>query len=412
MGYTQDFKELQQIFQSLVKNNKLETIELKEYEFESSSYKVLPGAGFYHCDIHNTTFEHGFSFYNEVGTTKDHVHVKDINIKENRFFKYHLVTPSGNKKNKKVIFLFHGFNEKDWTKYLPWAKEICEGTGSTVVLFPIAFHMQRAPKYWSNKRAMYKLSLLRKERFPNVVNSTLSNVAISMRLHSMPQRFIWSGLQTYYDVIQLIEECKQGNHEYIHPNFEFDMFGYSIGGFLAQILKLTNYKHYFDNVKVCLFCSGATFNRLSPVSKFILDSEANVALYSFFVEHFDKILQKDEVLNHYINSEDHLEGKVFHSMLDYQNMRKFREGLLRKYKNDVYAISLKRDTVIPSFEIINTLKGAYRDIQIDVDELDFTYEYTHENPFPLNKKDSASVDENFHSVFAKVCRFLNDNSSL
>lgn len=410
MTYTEDYKELQQIFQSLVQYHNFEKIELKEYDFESFSYKVLPGADLYHCDSHNTSFKPGFLFYNEVGTHKDHVHVKDVYVKENRFFKYQLVTPRDNKKNKKVIFLFHGFNEKDWSKYLPWAKAICEGTGSTVVLFPIAFHMQRAPKYWSNKRAMYKLSLLRKERFPNVVNSTLSNVAISVRLHSMPQRFIWSGLQTYYDVIQFIEACKQGKHEYIDHNFEFNMFGYSIGGFLAQILKLTNYKNFFDNAKVCLFCSGATFNRLSPVSKFIIDSEANVALYSFFVEHFDKILQKDEVLRHYINSEDHLEGRVFHSMLDYQKMRKFREGLLKKYEKDIYAISLKKDTVIPSFEIMNTLKGAYRDIQIDVDELDFSYAYTHENPFPLDRKNSDRVDEDFHSVFERVCKFFKNNS--
>ena len=34
--------------------------------------------------------------------------------------------------SKKVIFLFHGFNEKDWTKYMPWANKICEGTGCSV----------------------------------------------------------------------------------------------------------------------------------------------------------------------------------------------------------------------------------------------------------------------------------------
>ena len=49
---------------------------------------------------------------------------------------------------------------------------------------------------------MFKLSEQRKARFPHIVDSSLSNVAISMRLHSMPQRFIWSGLQSYYDVIQ------------------------------------------------------------------------------------------------------------------------------------------------------------------------------------------------------------------
>jgi len=384
-------------------NNK---IELKEYKFESLSYKILPGISEYHCIKHKLDLIHKYSFYTDVGTIKDNVHIKDICVAENRFFKYHIVKPTETENTKRVILLFHGFNEKDWTKYIPWAKTICEGTGSSVVLFPIAFHMQRAPKDWSSKREMYKLSEKRKKRYPNIVNSTLSNVAISMRLHAMPQRFIWSGLQTCYDVIQLIEECKEGKHPYIDKDFEFDIFAYSIGGFLAQILKLTNHNNYFSNSKVCLFCSGATFNRFSPVSKFILDSETNVALYSFLVEHFDKFLQKDNLLNHYIQ-EDHLEGKIFYSMLDYQKERIFREELLKKNENHIYAITLKKDTIIPSFEVINTLKGAYRDIDIKIDELDFNREYTHENPFPLSNKLTPQIDEDFKVVFRKVCDFYN-----
>lgn len=385
-------------------NNKT---ELKECEFESLSYKILPGVFDYHCVSHHMDLKHESPFYTEVGTINHNVHVKDISIEENRFFKYHIIKPAGVESTKKVVFLFHGFNEKDWDKYLPWAESICEGTGSSVILFPIAFHMQRAPKHWSNKRGMYKLSEERKKRYPNVVNSTLSNVAISMRLHSMPQRFIWSGLQTYYDIIQFIEECKEGKHDFISKDFEFDIFAYSIGGFLAQILKLSNHKNYFANTKVCLFCSGATFNRLSPVSKFILDSEANVALYSFLVEHFEKMLQKDNLLNHYIE-EDHLEGKIFYAMLDYQKMRCFREELFKKYEDQIYAITLKKDVVIPSYEVMNTLKGAYHDIDIKVDELDFDREYTHENPFPSNGKPSQEFTNDFDTVFNKVCDFFNN----
>ena len=384
-------------------NNK---IELKAYKFESLSYKILPGVSEYHCVKHDMDFKYKNTFYTDLGTISDITNVKDINVEENRFFNYHIVKPAETGNTKRIIFLFHGFNERDWTKYIPWAKTICERTGSSVVLFPIAFHMQRAPKAWSNKREMYKLSEERKKRYPNIVNSTLSNVAISMRLHAMPQRFIWSGLQTYYDVIQLIEACKDGKHPYIDRDFEFDIFAYSIGGFLAQILKLTNYGNYFSNSKVCLFCSGATFNRLSPVSKFILDSETNVALYSFLVEHFDKILKKDKLLNHYIQ-EDHLEGEIFHSMLDYQKGRSFRETLLKKHENHIYAITLKKDTIIPSFEVINTLRGAYRDINITIDELDFNREYTHENPFPISNKLAPQIDEDFNLVFKKFCDFYN-----
>ncbi len=381
--------------------------ELKAYNFESLSYSTLPGEVNYHCVAHKVDLKCNQPFYTEVGTIEDNIHIRDIFVEENRRFEYQIVQPRGSKKSGKVVFLFHGFNEKDWDKYLPWANAICLGTGSSVILFPIAFHMQRAPKYWSSKREMYLLSERRKERYPNIVHSTLSNVAISMRLHSMPQRFIWSGLQTYYDVIQLIEECRDGKHPFIASDFEYDIFAYSIGGFLAQILKLANYKNYFSRTKVCLFCSGATFNRLSPVSKFILDSEANVALYSFLIEHFDKVLQKDPLINHYIQ-EDHLEGKVFHSMLDYQKMRNFREELLKKYENQIYAVTLKKDAVIPTYEVINALRGAYRDINIRVEEIDFDRDYTHENPFPVNNGLAEKIQWDLVMVFDRICHFYNE----
>ena len=406
MDYSKNYTALKKLFTSTKIKKEFDTIELHNIEFESASCGILPGKEEYKCDIHNVSLKEEFSFYTEIGTIDKNVHIKDIFVKENQCFQYQIIKPKGIDKAKKAVFMFHGFNEKDWTKYLPWAKAICDGTGSAVILFPIAFHMQRAPKQWTDKREMYRLSEHRKEKFPNIVNSTLSNVAISMRLHAMPQRFIWSGLQTYYDVIQLIDDIKQGNNEHIHKDFDFNIFAYSIGGFLAQILKLTNYNNYFEKSKVCLFCSGATFNRLSPVSKFILDSEANVALYSYLVEHFDKMLEKDDVLHHFIK-DDHLEGKIFSGMLDYQKMRPFREELLKKYEHQIYAITLTKDEVIPSFEVMNTLKGAYRDIKIKMDEMDFGYDYIHENPFPTKVANSKQVDDCFEEVFEKVCEFFN-----
>lgn len=407
MNYSRTYSALQELFTSSETRKEYDTIEINNMDFVSLSNGILPGIETYECDTHNVKLKEEYSFYTEVGTIDNNVHIKDISVKENQNFKYQLIKPKGEGKVNKAVFLFHGFNEKDWSKYLPWAKSICDGTGSAVILFPLAFHMQRAPKQWSEKREMYRLSEHRKNKFPNIVHSTLSNVAISMRLHSMPQRFIWSGLQTYYDVIQLIKTIKSGNNEHIHPDFSFDIFAYSIGGFLAQILKLSNYNNFFNNSKVCLFCSGATFNRLSPVSKFILDSEANVALYSYLVEHFDKMLERDHVLNHYIK-EDHQEGRIFSSMLDYQKMRGYRETLLKRYEHQIYAISLTKDDVIPSFEIMNTLQGAYRNINIKMDEMDFEYDYIHENPFPTNVVESEQVDESFKKVFDKVCEFLNN----
>ncbi len=406
MDYYEDYNGLKDAFLAVKSTIDYDNITIQKLRFHSSAHEILPGNSSYYCKSHNSKFSDSISFYNDIGTIENELHIKDFYVEENREFNYFILKPQNSKPAKKLTFVFHGFNEKTWDKYQTWGKAICERTQSAIVFFPIAFHMHRAPQKWSEKKKMYELSEKRKKRFPNIINSSLSNVAISMRLHSMPQRFIWSGLQTYYDFIQLIEEFKNNKIEWIDKDFSFNIFAYSIGGLLAQILKLSNYKNYFYDTKVCLFCSGAVFNRLSPVSKFILDSEANVALYSYMVEHFDSFLKKDALLNHYMG-EDHFEGKVFHSMLDYKNMRSFREKLFKESEKQFYAITLKNDSVIPSFEVINTLKGASRDIDIVVDELDFDHNYNHENPFPVNKTELDRINKNFNLVFNKVCEFYN-----
>jgi len=406
MEYTESYIKLKEVWALRRPKIKFDGTIIQKFNFHSGSTSILPGAGEHWCDQHQVMLSDDFSFSNDIGISEEVIHVKDALVQENKDFDYYVIKPDDGKPSKKVIFLIHGFNEKNWEKYLPWGKAICDRTRSAVVFYPIAFHMQRAPLQWSEKRKMYELSEVRKQKFPNIVHSTLSNVAISMRLHYMPQRFIWSGLQSYYDVIRCIGDFRKGNIEAIDPGCAINIFAYSIGGLLAEILKLTNYEGIFSHSKIGLFCSGAVFNRLSPVSKFILDSEANVALYSFLVEHFDSFLKKDPFLHHFID-EDHLEGKVFHSMLDYQKMRNFREDLLRKSEKDIYAISLAQDLVIPSFEIINTLQGAYKDIHIAVDEMDFDYPYTHENPFPVYPSHPQETDATFNTVFDKVGDFFN-----
>jgi len=404
MKYTDSYPKLKQAFELNQDKIELENLEIYRYKFHSSSHKFLPGNPDHYCKKHDLHFNDENSFFNDIGMIEDNLHIKDFLIQENKDFEYFVLKLNNGKPVKDVTFLFHGFNEKNWDKYLPWGRAICEKTETAIVFFPIAFHMQRAPHKWSEKRAMFELSKQRQEKFPNIVGSTLSNVAISVRLHSMPQRFIWSGLQTYYDTIQLIEECKSGNHPLIDKDFNFNIFAYSIGGLLAEILKLTNYNNYFDNSKVCLFCSGAVFNRMSPVSKYILDSEANIAMYTYLIEHFEVFLKKDPLLHHYM-MENHFEGIVFHSMFEYQKMLELREGLLKKFEKDFYAVTLKDDDVIPYFEVINTLKGSTRNIDIKVDVFDFEYNYSHVTPFPQNSKTPDLVDETFDQVFSKISDF-------
>jgi len=406
MQYLNSFLQLKRLTEAENTSFNFEGIDAFSREFESDSYDLLPGKDFYRCAVHNQTFKTVNSFSPEIEGIDNNILVKDSEIEEDRKFTYRIFMPVSKKRADHAIFMFHGFNEKSWTKYLPWAQYLTERTGYAVILFPIAFHMNRALSVWSDKRKMFQLSEEREKIFPDMVGSSLANVAISMRLHSRPQRFIWSGLQTYYDVIQMMEDIKANKIPQISPSSDFHIVAYSVGCFLAEILKLTNYHNYFDNSKICLFCGGAVFNRLCPVSGYILDSEANIVLYSFLVEHLDKYLKKDERLNHYING-PHPEGIIFHSMLNYNEMREFRESLFRKYESDFMAITLKKDSVIPPHEIINTLQGALRDITIPVEVLDFPFPYTHVNSFPVTGgKFKIQIDAEFQKVFEKISQFL------
>lgn len=404
--YLDSFQKLRSVLSTESPLVHFDNLDIYKHEFHSKSQNLLPGEDRYFCDEHGESFDTPSTFFNDLGAIDNQIYKHDVDIKENEKFSYRVFMPKGKKQADRAIFLFHGFNEKNWDKYLPWAHYLTEQTQSAVILFPIAFHMNRTLSVWSDKRKMFLLSEKRKEMFPNVVNSSLSNVAISLRLHARPQRFIWSGLQTYYDVIQFMDDCKNGNNPLISPTAQFHIVAYSIGCLLAEILKLTNYNNYFERSKLCLFCGGAVFNRLSPVSKYILDSEANIALYSYMVEHIQKHMQRNHHLKHYIDG-PHSEGQVFYSMLDYKVKREYREGLFRKVSADLLAISLKQDTIIPAYEIINTLQGAARDIPIPVEIYDFPFRYNHVVPFPFSEKNKELIDAGFKTIFGKISDFIN-----
>lgn len=381
-----------------------DNIVVENYTFKSKNFDILPGESEYVCPIHNYRTNEVYEFENKPGIVKEILDIHDSEISDNTEFRYHILKPKNSGKAKNIILMFHGFNEKYWHKYLPWAKRIVELTGKPVVLFPIAFHMNRAPHTWSDIRLMHEASLMRKEYFPNIISSSLSNVAISTRIHAKPQRFLWSGLQAYYDTIDFIEQIKAGNHPAIEADASVDIFAYSIGAFLAQILMMTNYNEYFSQSKLVMFCGGAVFNRISPVSKFILDSESNVNLYSFIVEHLESHLKKDKRLAHYLN--EHPEGIMFRTMLNYSTLSETREELFKTMSNRVMALTLKQDAVMAPYEVINTLQGRYRDIPIRVDVADFPYEYKHEDPFPALEKIKTEVDESFEKTFSTVGNFL------
>ncbi|MDR1666251.1 MAG: DUF6051 family protein [Bacteroidales bacterium] len=403
-----EYYEFHRMLKEAVSYRDMEIIDKKtnlyNFDFSSGSCSLLPGEKRYSCAAHGFSCDLSYDFENPIAGNCRMLDMDDAHIMENQHFRYHVFHPADKKKSRQVVLMFHGFNEKYWVKYLPWAKRLSELTGKTIVLFPIAFHMNRAPHEWSDRRQMYAVSERRRVAFPQVVSSTLSNVAISSRLHARPQRFFWSGLQSYYDVIRWMAEIKSGKHPLIEPDASFDLFAYSIGCLLAEILVMTNQNDYFSRSKMFMFCGGPVFNRLSPVSKFILDSEANVALYSFVVEHLENHLKRDTHLHHYLTV--HPEGIHFQCMINYGKMLPFREDILRRIGSRAMAVALASDTVVPPYEVVNTLQGSRRDIPICVEIMDFPYDCKHEDPFPVLVPIAGKVTEQFNRVFDMAGQFL------
>ncbi len=140
-----------------------ENLVIRNFTFESNYRFILPGGlG------NNDDYEYIPSFPKdyEPDVIQQMLNKKDSEIAENIKFRYHIMMPKNIEKAKGIIFLFHGFNEKTWYKYLPWAKYIVDKTGKSIVMFPIAFHMNRAPATWSSTREMYRVSEQRKQRHP------------------------------------------------------------------------------------------------------------------------------------------------------------------------------------------------------------------------------------------------------
>jgi hypothetical protein len=382
-------------------------IEIRHISFSSQYWTLLPGASSYKCDEHDMTFQENPdpALHADMQSYPEVLKHADTEVGENKHFTYTLFKNRSPVRTSGVILLFHGLNERGWTKYLPWAERLVENTGKSVVLFPIAFHMNRAPASWGHSREMNLVSGIRRGHSPKLTNSTYANAAISARIELIPQRFFWSGLQTFYDIVALISDIRNGAHPFIAPDASFDLFGYSIGSFLSEILIMASPKNFFQNSRLFLFCGGPTLDRMCPNSRFILDSDATIAIYSYYTERLEMEMKLDRRIAHYFR-DAHPAGIMFRAMLSYQKEKEKREELFKKLQGQLRAVALKKDTVVPPGEVLNTLQGEYRDINTKVEILDFPYPYTHIDPFPATQTLEHPVDCAFNSVFEKASEHL------
>jgi len=353
---------------------------------------IIPGSA---VKINNIPFTSDFlpeGFLNE----------KDKLITENYSFTYPVFTPPDINSDK-VILLLHGLNERSWVKYLVWAFWLAENTGSYVILFPISFHINRSPESWKDPREMIPHMKERNSALGEISMSSFANIALSERLSEDPLRFFNSGHQTLNDIVKLVKSIKEGEHQVIPKSSNIDIFAYSIGAFLAEIIMMGNPENLFTESRLFIFCGGSVFSQMKGSSKLIMDSLAFERLYSYYLNDFEKTIKASGPDTDFLTKSQ--VGMAFRSMIDFGRFRSFRESVLKRLRNQIQSITLKKDLVIPAKAVVETL-NKFKSKSI-VDVWDFPYAYCHENPFPvLNSSQSADVDICFNKVFETAGSFL------
>jgi hypothetical protein len=406
-----EYYELYEVLKSHFDSGK-DRVEIKELNvtieavpFESKVSDLLYGSEHQHCITHQQLLEiseKGYLFYGQPA-----VDIKDFDIECNKRFTYYIMKRTDIETAKGCIFFFHGLNEKKWDKYLPWAYELAQRTQKAVILFPIAFHMDRAEPIWSDRHHMMEVIRFRRKKYPENMNFSYVNAAISSRLEAHPQRIFWSGLQTYSDITEVVKEIKNNKIKGISPEADLDLFGYSIGSFLSMIIKMADPNHYFTRSKVFCFCGGMTIDRMFPISKYIMDTQATIKMQSVFTELLSSDFKSDTRLKHYQNEELHPQESWFKKMLRYNYFQREREERIHEIQSQIKAYVLEKDSVAPPIEALNTLRGGYRNINVEVEIKDFPYEYSHMVPFPLAHKHKKEVTEAFHQFVQSASNFYN-----
>ncbi len=345
----------------------------------------------------NTYFISGYS-------SEDFLNEGDSSITENLSFTYPVFIPE-NEKTEKVILLLHGLNERSWIKYLVWAYSLAQLTGSYVILFPISFHINRSPESWKDPRAMTGLL---KERNRNRGDDRLrsfANIAISERLTDDPRRFLNSGYQTVRDLEDLMISVRDGNHPFIPVGSKVNLFAYSIGAFLAEIIMMADQQDLFINSKLFMFCGGSVFSNMHGASRLIMDGEAYERVYRYYMKDFEKEIKTGrKIMDRILSTRV---GMAFRSMIDLGRFGKFREKSLSELGDRMLSVGLAKDTIIPADGIVDTLRFSSGRKTGKVEIWDFQYNYSHENPFPLYKtSESRLVDSSFKKMINHAAGFL------
>jgi hypothetical protein len=240
---------------------------------------------------------------------------------------------------------------------------------------------------------------------PVTSHTTFVNLVLSERLSEAPERFFLSGLQTAFDLINLLVQIKSGAHPLFETNSKVDLFAYSIGGLLAQTLYISNPGNLLTDSKLFLFCAGSLFGHMNGVSKLIMDREAYDRIYYYYTREMEDNIKNTPSFSDFFNNNKM--GSAFRAMIRPDKFKRVREKVFTASAKNIYAISLKKDKVIPAESISETLLGSKSRLPDNMEVFDFNFPYSHEMPFPLKATEfHDEINYAFELIFRKAATFL------
>jgi len=366
-------------------------------------------------DGKNSTFRALISFFLENNPfSRKHffreLESADRDIVENREFRYSIFAPKidaapAGRASARPIILLHGLNEKSWDKYLPWAARLAEETDRPVILFPIAFHMNRAPEAWANPREMMGVAKERLRLFPELRTGSFANAALSHRIQFAPQRFVTSGLESYFNIVDLVRDIHQGRHPMFPPGTRVDLFGYSIGAALSELFLMANRDGLFSDSRAFLFCGGSILDKANPVSKAIMDEEAHRRLQSFlaaFARDPASALGVDPAELIGVNREI----EIIRSMTFLDAIDDRREWIMRTVSDRITALVMSKDNVFHPDGMLASWQSNGGPALLRIAVADPPYRYSHEQPFPPRGENEEAVDEFFEEMIGRAVEAL------
>jgi len=232
-----------------------------------------------------------------------HAHVllaEDQAEVENNAFALPVVLPCRPGPFRRVVVILHGLNESEYRKYFPWACTLARA-GIPVVLFPIAFLVNRRPRQWHTDNETQRRLRARQAQAGNDV-VTRYNAILSERLEHHPERLFLGGRQSYFDLLDLAASLHNGTFALDtredegaptrHPfaaGTRVDWLGFSIGGYLTLGLLLGEPEHpALVDSRAIIFAAAAPFVHAdrtliaNPLSPFILDERATERVRAFY----------------------------------------------------------------------------------------------------------------------------------